>query len=1226
MFGGGKKYSWLEPNAATDIPIVHDFEYAPHLAYYGRRRRLYLQNAQSPSDTAGHPDSWDEWEDYSWQGLGLPAIRDALRSDMMKVNPEQTQTLSTKFSTYEQVNFAADTGYGGFLGPPFAYVEVGRTSVWGTPSSGDPLRIINGKRAHGTMVWQDPYVSNNLSYNLQHKYLFTRGHPFWSDLSIIYNNAPDTGDILYSSNIIGWPWSNISPLSLAQGGVMSLPNRQEQIQIVVDLVPELAQGNDIQFDGPEDAEVWMNIWKKHEDMRHYFVSPEQFNFIYYGDAMPTIDLNSNADAIAYVQAGGSAVMSGESLQKGADYQDFMSWSSTLKRYYQYKTQTSATIFLEDDIPDYLQHIDTNIDQLMNLYQKTAAGTVIPGSMKITPAEQAYMTMLLLFDGMYVGSPTDPDGNMAAMLSFWDQKPIINTTDNFIDISLEFIAPYSPIMAQAISDSHLYVKTAEIKNVFNFDKTKYTDFTSTSVYLAVPHSNTLPNFYSFLSMINFYPNSDTPAFSSWGNTTPGSHYDQITLFGSIPHWNIPLVMTNYLDHEYYSQVPAGHFEWENNEHATPLTAYDVGSYDYWNKFVLEYENLSPSSQAQLVQKNSNIFIPYKETNYLTDFNEMIEYFPFYNSIELACDRSVKLPKLLHNTKMDNWIMKLIAYSVEHAFDVSPTQEQAARLGMLTFTRYEEEWSDGNPFFEDSISDLSKDYLSLRTMDFKLMVESWMNAKPGDFWDPATIQPWLTDYVNIIGNNIDGTDQSDSEFNFTKTVYSLLFSHKFLGTVLDNFRSYEQMIRGAPSYSELIMFRIEKLAVFTPNPGWDERHPIQNIYIWNTGEQDMIKYLDTQVKYGEKYSYRVYAYYFTIGNKYSYDGSDPFCKPFYRHNNIAVGNDFESDDWDSWNNQAKPYQLLKSVDIMNYPILKVIEVPYYGFEEASQANIIVMDNPPVPPDVTFIPYRSISNKINITIKTNSGEYSTKKLVSLLPGDNLIWEKIRESQNVLPGNPITFKSDSLPAEYEVFRIGPALDTGETKPPLSYDDFFDKRLLTVISGMSVVSFDDNIEPNRIYYYTIRAKDKLGTYGQPAAISNPSPVFKVEMVHEPGKNIVFPYIVIYEFEETLRLTYKKPFKSFKRYLHVKPAYENTLVNDQLSGYTEAGSYEAAAPQYKGTANYLEPVLGVKDDNYSLWAKPEYVDGEEVVTSPRRFKIRLTSKHTGKKIDINVGFVHKHNE
>ena len=50
------------------------------------------------------------------------------------------------------------------------------------------------------------------------------------------------------------------------------------------------------------------------------------------------------------------------------------------------------------------------------------------------------------------------------------------------------------------------------------------------------------------------------------------------------------------------------------------------------------------------------------------------------------------------------------------------------------------------------------------------------------------------------------------------------------------------------------------------------------------------------------------------------------------------------------------------------------------------------------------------------------------------------------------------------------------------------------------------------------------------------------------------------------------------------------------------------------------PSLGVVSD--PLFVKKEHAGKER----PRRFKLRLTSKKSGKKIDINIKFVHEHDK
>ena len=67
--------------------------------------------------------------------------------------------------------------------------------------------------------------------------------------------------------------------------------------------------------------------------------------------------------------------------------------------------------------------------------------------------------------------------------------------------------------------------------------------------------------------------------------------------------------------------------------------------------------------------------------------------------------------------------------------------------------------------------------------------------------------------------------------------------------------------------------------------------------------------------------------------------------------------------------------------------------------------------------------------------------------------------------------------------------------------------------------------------------------------------------------------------------------------MHIVPAMAQTLVNKEKSGIDDTHTVLGA-----------EPILGLPDD--SIWG--------------RKFKIRLTSKSTGKKIDLNLQFTHKH--
>ena len=110
-----------------------------------------------------------------------------------------------------------------------------------------------------------------------------------------------------------------------------------------------------------------------------------------------------------------------------------------------------------------------------------------------------------------------------------------------------------------------------------------------------------------------------------------------------------------------------------------------------------------------------------------------------------------------------------------------------------------------------------------------------------------------------------------------------------------------------------------------------------------------------------------------------------------------------------------------------------------------------------------------------------------------------------------------------------------------------------------------------------------------------------MELINDSGA--IYPLIEIVEFRDQVRKDAKK---SFRKYLQIIPTYEQGLVQN-IEELKADGALTAFDKDPK-LGNVFSPVPTEGDDN----------------APARKFKIRLTSKSTGKKIDFNIRFVHKH--
>jgi hypothetical protein len=198
--------------------------------------------------------------------------------------------------------------------------------------------------------------------------------------------------------------------------------------------------------------------------------------------------------------------------------------------------------------------------------------------------------------------------------------------------------------------------------------------------------------------------------------------------------------------------------------------------------------------------------------------------------------------------------------------------------------------------------------------------------------------------------------------------------------------------------------------------------------------------------------------------------------------------------------------------------------------------------------------------------------------------IFDNVKNSQGLYNGL-IEFGIDNPSESYEVYRMEDF--------PGSYSDFSGNLLETVSTiydeiterKTSTVLYDALVEPNVKYYYTFRAIDIHGHF------SNPTAVFEVELESTDG--IVIPKIRVIDMEDA---DDRDTSKAFKTVMHIVPRITQAAVNEEysmLDGSTATG-----------VSSTSPPVLGV--ENETPWGKT--------------FKIRLTSRKTKRKLDINVTF------
>jgi hypothetical protein len=508
-------------------------------------------------------------------------------------------------------------------------------------------------------------------------------------------------------------------------------------------------------------------------------------------------------------------------------------------------------------------------------------------------------------------------------------------------------------------------------------------------------------------------------------------------------------------------------------------------------------------ARTISEFTNLVFSQKDIRDLQENNESKELMPMFVDIKFSTDVNAQLNAALDDLKLATKLQQ----------DVSLAIQESELINIPTFEAQTQTSS------QNGLPQVVTGRDTKRIYDFGKWLENYSELSSGE---------------NSVVFNDENERPDDPRFEFFYNLMSLIGKSKVDEIVRNNLRSFQDLMVGTKCYNEAVFYRVDK------HEGLDSLNeaPIQSFYFSNLGDARELEYVDTQVKYGKTYTYRIYAMNLIVGSSYSYE-------------------------------RLKSDIGLTRMMVRTRPSLQIMEVPIF------KKSVIVLDNPPIAPDVDIIPFRGINNKVRIALNSGIGRYDLHpEIIQDLEQQQI--DDFRLAQDLEPDEKIRFETDDKVDNFIIYRLD--------REPMSYRDFREGSIREVSTlRASSSSTNDMIEPNKKYYYCIKAVDVHSHYSYPSA------VYQVEIVDDAGS--VYALINTFEFREP---DVKAPSRGIKRFIHIAPTASNAFVNHEKSGIT--GGNQPKPGQKVILGNTEDPVWG------------------------KKFKVRLTSKSTGKKIDFNLEF------
>ena len=474
----------------------------------------------------------------------------------------------------------------------------------------------------------------------------------------------------------------------------------------------------------------------------------------------------------------------------------------------------------------------------------------------------------------------------------------------------------------------------------------------------------------------------------------------------------------------------------------------------------------SKSKAAANKFTNVLVSYKFIQNLKNYYEKKDEVPLYMDFEFSTDTNTGLTNILKDSDMACALMKDMIRD-EEVTEPDSEDSNADDDRLLEDKSYIEFLSD---ITSDSTTDASGTAAHIRR---SIDITEWYNhATPRN---PIGIDG-LEKAIFI--NTQDRPGSCDTHFwgiaaepNFNSQTGGIAALAEIVdlmdvqdalrAELVSKTRTFKEVLEGKMAHSETVMYRIEKRD--------SDDNVIQSFYLPNSNDINIHRFIDSQVKYGKKYTYTVYAWQLVYGSKYKY---------------TQINSNWENDA------EGRPWA---KVTVVHQPSVKIVEVPYIKYENK------ILDNPPMLPDINIVPYYKINNKIMINLNSGTGK-AVLEPVAINSDEGLEIEDLMKSQNRLNDNMLEYKSyDDHIIRYRMYRLD--------KHPKKYSDFSEGVIKEVEAiSSSAKSIVENILPNKKYWYTFRSVDAHSHF------SYPTPVYQVELVDDGSS--IYPLVNTVDFKD----------------------------------------------------------------------------------------------------------------